>query len=82
MSYYQRRGLEDAQHEQELEVKTSREHHVLEKKIRKELKKNDKSTSLCVSSKKVKKSNKRTVCDSHCHHSEYCCISIRDVLIL
>jgi hypothetical protein len=25
MSYYQRRGLEDAQHEQELEVKSKRE---------------------------------------------------------
>jgi biopolymer transport protein ExbD len=44
MSYYQRRGLEDAQHEQELEVKAkNRGTYVLgrTKKIRKELKKND-----------------------------------------
>jgi hypothetical protein len=27
MSYYQRRGLEDAQHEQELEVKSKTEEH-------------------------------------------------------
>jgi hypothetical protein len=27
MSYYQRRGLEDAQHEQELEVKSKAEEH-------------------------------------------------------
>jgi hypothetical protein len=41
MSYYQRRGLEDAQHEQELEVKSkSRGTYVLgrTKKIRKGIK--------------------------------------------
>jgi hypothetical protein len=31
MSYYQRRGLEDAQHEQELEVKSKREEHTFGK---------------------------------------------------
>jgi uncharacterized membrane protein YvbJ len=44
MSYYQRRGLEDAQHEQELEVKSkSRGTYLWEeqKQYEKELKKND-----------------------------------------
>jgi hypothetical protein len=44
MSYYQRRGLEDAQHEQELEVKSKAEEHTFweeQKKYEKELKKND-----------------------------------------
>jgi hypothetical protein len=31
MSYYQRRGLEDAQHEQELEVKSKAEEHTFGK---------------------------------------------------
>jgi hypothetical protein len=31
MSYYQRRGLEDAQHEQELEVKSKTEEHTFGK---------------------------------------------------
>jgi hypothetical protein len=40
MSYYQRRGLEDAQHEQELEVKSKAEEHTFweEQKIRKGIK--------------------------------------------
>jgi hypothetical protein len=40
MSYYQRRGLEDAQHEQELEVKSKQRNIFLgrNKKIRKEIK--------------------------------------------
>jgi hypothetical protein len=44
MSYYQRRGLEDAQHEQELEVKSKTEEHTFweeQKQYEKELKKND-----------------------------------------
>jgi hypothetical protein len=43
MSYYQRRGLEDAQHEQELEVKSKAEEHTFweEQKIRKGIKEND-----------------------------------------
>jgi hypothetical protein len=38
MSYYQRRGLEDAQHEQELEVKSKAEEHSGKNKIRKGIK--------------------------------------------
>jgi hypothetical protein len=38
MSYYQRRGLEDAQHEQELEVKSKAEEHTFKRTIRKGIK--------------------------------------------
>jgi hypothetical protein len=72
MSYYQRRGLEDAQHEQELEVKSKAEEHTFweeQKKYEKELKKNDRRAHRAYL--QGKKRVMQPQCDSHCHHSEY-----------
>jgi hypothetical protein len=74
MSYYQRRGLEDAQHEQELEVKKKAEEHMLgrTKKYEKELKKNDRRAHRAyLQGKKRGLCSAPHYCDSHCHHSEY-----------
>jgi hypothetical protein len=72
MSYYQRRGLEDAQHEQELEVKSKAEEHTFgkNKKYEKELKKMIEEHIVRIF--KVKEGYAaHNYCDSHCHHSEY-----------
>jgi hypothetical protein len=75
MSYYQRRGLEDAQHEQELEVKSKAEEHTFweeQKKYEKELKKNDRRAHRAyLQGKKEGYAAHHNYCDSHCHHSEY-----------
>jgi hypothetical protein len=75
MSYYQRRGLEDAQHEQELEVKSKAEEHTFweeQKQYEKELKKNDRRAHRAyLQGKKRGYAAHQYHCDSHCHHSEY-----------
>jgi uncharacterized protein YwqG len=73
MSYYQRRGLEDAQHEQELEVKSKEEHTFWEeqKKYEKELKKKIEEHIERIFKVKEGYAAHHNYCDSHCHHSEY-----------
>ncbi|MFT7396542.1 MAG: hypothetical protein ACI96G_001298 [Flavobacterium sp.] len=75
VSYYQRRGLEDAQHEQELEVKSKVEEHTFweeQKQYEKELKENDRRAHRAyLQGKKEGYAAHHNYCDRHCHHSEF-----------
>jgi hypothetical protein len=75
MSYYQRRGLEDTQHEQELEVKSKAEERTFweeQKQYEKELKKNDRRAHRAyLQGKKEGYAAHYNYCDRDCHHSNY-----------
>jgi hypothetical protein len=83
MSYYQRRGLEDAQHEQELEVKSKEEHTFWEeqKKYEKELKKKNEEHIERIFKVKEGYAAHHNYCDSHCHHSSTG-ISMQDIITM
>jgi hypothetical protein len=75
MPYYQQRGLEDAQHEQELEVKSKAEEYTFwqeQRQYEKELKKNDRRAHRAyLQGKKEGYAVHHKYCDNNCHHSEY-----------
>ena len=75
VSYYQQRGLEDAQYEQKFEAKSKTEERTFweeQKQYEKELKKNDRRAHRAyLQGKKEGYAAHHDHCDSHCHHSEY-----------
>ncbi|SEA96962.1 hypothetical protein SAMN05443667_113133 [Flavobacterium gillisiae] len=75
VSYYQQRGLEDAQYEQKFEAKSKTEERTFweeQKQYEKELKKNDRRGHRAyLQGKKEGYATHHDHCDSHCHHSEY-----------
>jgi len=75
LSYYQKRGAEDAKYELSFEAKTKDEEQAFwkeQKAYEKELKKNDrKAYRAYIDSKKDAYAEHYYHCDGHCHHDDY-----------
>lgn len=75
LSYYQQRGLEDAQHEQQFKVKSKNEERVFwkeQKQYEKELRKNNRRAyNAYLQSKKEGYAAHHDHCNNHCDHSAY-----------
>ena len=75
LSYYQQRGLEDAQHEQQFKVKSKNEERVFwkeQKQYEKELRKNNRRAyNAYLQGKKEGYAAHHDHCNNHCDHSVY-----------
>lgn len=75
LSYYQQRGLKDAQHEQQLKVKGKNEERAFwkeQKQYEKELRKNNRRAyNAYLQAKKDGYAAHHNHCDIHCNHSNY-----------
>jgi hypothetical protein len=75
ISYYEQRGLEDAQYERQFEVKSKTEEQAFweeQKQYEKGLKRNDsRAHRAYLQGKRKGYAAHYDHCDDHCHHSEY-----------